>query len=430
MGKIIEGVWDCPYCNSKKIRGSIYECPVCGRQRDIDIKFYIDNPHNYLSDEEARKLNKNPDWICSYCDGLNSDNNENCYNCGASREESELNYLELQEKKRQKEIDELTLQETDKKKETSVNDERDILFERYEDVRSDSKYNENDSENPLDLNNDGVVDLEELMTMMSEKTSLEIENLTKRQSSYKTEETKAQKSGDKLKSGLKIFGIIALIISLIVAGIFIFSPKNEEVTINGFEWERSIEIEEFKTVNESDWSVPAGGRIKETKQEIQSYRDVIDHYETKTRTYTEEVLDHYETEVIGYEDLGNGHFREQTRQVPVYRTEVRTETYEEPVYRQEPVYATKYYYEIDKWVYSETLRVSQMDHSPYWPTKDLSKNEREGQKTETYKINATTKDGEVKTYKMKLNEWTILKVNQQITLKTFIDGSAEIVQEE
>ena len=102
MGKIIEGVWDCPYCGSTKIRGSIYECPVCGRQRDNDITFYIDNPHNYVSDEIADKLYKIPDWLCSYCDALNNDSNNTCYECGASREESELNYLENKKRKEEK----------------------------------------------------------------------------------------------------------------------------------------------------------------------------------------------------------------------------------------------------------------------------------------------------------------------------------------
>ena len=40
MGKIIEGVWDCAYCGTDKIRGAIRKCPNCGRQRDDNIKFY------------------------------------------------------------------------------------------------------------------------------------------------------------------------------------------------------------------------------------------------------------------------------------------------------------------------------------------------------------------------------------------------------
>ena len=39
----------------------------------------------------------------------------------------------------------------------------------------------------------------------------------------------------------------------------------------------------------------------------------------------------------------------------------------EPVYRQDPVYATKYYYDIDKWVDTgNDYPSSGKDHKPYW----------------------------------------------------------------
>jgi hypothetical protein len=389
MSRIIEGVWDCTYCDSKKIRGSIYECPVCGRPRDKDIKFYIDNPHNYVDEEKAAKLNKNPDWVCSYCDGLNSDDNDTCYNCGASREESELNYLELQKKKLEEKKRDL-MNEKATQEEKAITDEINYV---------------KPCEDKIDLD-------EVIKKLENERTKLKAESKEKT---------------NNIKSFFKKIGILLLIISVIVGGILLFAPKNEDVTVNNFEWTRTVEIQAYRTVEESDWSVPSGGRVKNTRQEIKSYIDVLDHYETKTRTYTEEVFDHYDTEVVGYEDMGNGYFKEQTIQVPVYRTEIRTETYQEPVYRQEPVYATKYYYEIDKWVYSETLKASQYDHSPYWPSKELSEKEREGTKREEYKIQVINEKGELKTYKLSFNEWNSLKVNQEVTLKTYVNGSAEIV---
>lgn len=60
MVRLIEGVWDCQYCDSKKIRGSIRVCPVCGRQRDNNIEFYIDNPHDYVDEEIAKTVNYPP----------------------------------------------------------------------------------------------------------------------------------------------------------------------------------------------------------------------------------------------------------------------------------------------------------------------------------------------------------------------------------
>ena len=45
--------------------------------------------------------------------------------------------------------------------------------------------------------------------------------------------------------------------------------------------------------------------------------------------------------------MGNGYFEEETISTPVYETYYETEEYQEPIYRDEPVYAMKYYYDID-----------------------------------------------------------------------------------
>ena len=92
MGKIFEGYWNCSYCGTNKIRGSIRNCPNCGKPRGSDVKFYMDSTSQEVADSD--KVNKNPDWLCSFCDSLNSDSIEICPSCGHSREESDLNYFE------------------------------------------------------------------------------------------------------------------------------------------------------------------------------------------------------------------------------------------------------------------------------------------------------------------------------------------------
>lgn len=130
--------------------------------------------------------------------------------------------------------------------------------------------------------------------------------------------------------------------------------------------ERVISIEDYKTVEESGWSLPSNARLQNSNTEIRTYNKVFDHYETRTRQISEQVLDHYETRVTGTRDLGNGYFEEITTQVPIYRTEYRTETYQEPVYRNEPVYDTKYYYEIEKWVVTRSVKTSGNDKEATW----------------------------------------------------------------
>ena len=41
MGKIIEGLWDCPFCRNKRIRAGQKTCPDCGHPQDENTKFYI-----------------------------------------------------------------------------------------------------------------------------------------------------------------------------------------------------------------------------------------------------------------------------------------------------------------------------------------------------------------------------------------------------
>ena len=106
MSKLVMGYWDCPVCGSKEIRGDVVNCPSCGRARG-DVQFYVKgyqegqnlreeelNQFEQLDDEKAQTFSKNPDWYCSFCNSLNSDNAKFCGNCGSSREDSEANYFE------------------------------------------------------------------------------------------------------------------------------------------------------------------------------------------------------------------------------------------------------------------------------------------------------------------------------------------------
>ena len=119
MSKLVMGYWDCPVCGNKEIRGDVTNCPSCGRARG-DVKFYMKNVEEgssreendrtdieYLTEEQAKYVSKNPDWYCSFCNSLNSDNAQFCGNCGATREDSEANYFDRLKKKQEEEAAEL-----------------------------------------------------------------------------------------------------------------------------------------------------------------------------------------------------------------------------------------------------------------------------------------------------------------------------------
>ena len=47
MGKIIEGLWDCPFCGNKRIRAGQKTCPDCGHPQDENTKFYMPDEIKY-----------------------------------------------------------------------------------------------------------------------------------------------------------------------------------------------------------------------------------------------------------------------------------------------------------------------------------------------------------------------------------------------
>lgn len=220
---------------------------------------------------------------------------------------------------------------------------------------------------------------------------------------------------------------VTLTFLLIALLFFLFRPKIETLEVTSFSWERSISIEEFKTVEENGWNLPAGANLLYTKQEIARYEKVLDHYETKTRMVTKEKIVRYDTKVE-YKDLGNGYFEEKEKKVPVYEKYQEKEEYQTPVYKEVPIYQTKYYYEIDKWVYKETLKTNGKDKKPYDPKVSLSTNEREGSKVQKYFITGQNDKGKQKTLSLSYQDWTKINLNENVTFKIHFDNQAEVVE--
>lgn len=377
MGRILEGFWDCKYCGTKRIGGSLRQCPNCGKARGDDTTFYLDTTKNrYVSEEKAAKINRNPDWICDYCNQLNSDDDDSCIFCGAPRTRENLNYFENKEKQK----------ETAKPKGES--------------------YTPTSSSNARDY-------------------------------STGTHSSSDYSSGFKSTfSGISSFLatswtsiVIGLLIAISIFGMFLlFRPKEYDITVNELSWERCINVERYQTVEENDWYLPSGGRLLYTREEYSHSEQVLDHYETKTRQVAKERISGYETYVSGYRDLGNGYFEEVTSQRPIYETYYETETYQDPVYRSEPVYRTRYYYEIDKWLYERSIKTCGADKSPYWGDPNLASDERTSAQSEKYMVKGIDiKTEETISFSLSLEDWSSLNVDQNLKVKITL-GHGEIIE--
>jgi hypothetical protein len=198
-----------------------------------------------------------------------------------------------------------------------------------------------------------------------------------------------------------------------------------EVTRQG--WDRAIAVERYRTVREEGWSVPAEGRQVDSRREIRSYNHVLDHYETRTRQVSERVQTGTRTYTCGSVDRGNGYFEDMTCTEPEYETRYRTESYQEPVYRDDPVYDTKYTYDIEKWMPERTERASGAADEPAWPAVRLAEGEREGRRMEKYVVYFRDDEGESKAAELPLDRWRVLRPGRRAALRYPLGGGVEVL---
>jgi hypothetical protein len=127
------------------------------------------------------------------------------------------------------------------------------------------------------------------------------------------------------------------------------------VTVAGFEWERTLEVEAHRMVEETAWAdeLPAGARVLSRSREVRRTDSV--------QVGTERVK-------VGVRDLGNGFFEDVHE--------------ERPVHEQRPVYAERVRYEAPRWVTARTLRATGADRAPHWPQANMGPREREGRRSE------------------------------------------------
>lgn len=245
-------------------------------------------------------------------------------------------------------------------------------------------------------------------------------------------ESLTAKTAKSAKRAIPILGVVGGLLLLCVLAIVafaIFGGKDVEAAVGGFEWERTLEVEAFQTVTEEDWSVPTGGRVLSQIEEIHHTDKVLDHYETLQREVAEEVQVGERSYVCGQRDMGNGFFEDIECIEPVYETQYHTETYEEAVYRDEPVYQTLFTFEIDKWVVIRTEQADGNDHAPHWPGANLQSEERDGSRSDNYTIVFTDSEGETFVWEdVPLTEWQSYERGQGVKLKLNAFGDVSEVE--
>lgn len=351
VDKIIRGYWSCEYCGSKDIDGLVDKCPNCGMGKPIDIKYYMKG--------NSPSTIKKEDYLTK--EELNRAGIE-VEECDGNHKEWLCDYCGQLNNWSNTHCDSCGSSHEESTMEYGDKIDRDI----------DIDINEN--KQPKDKIDKNIILYKILQSM---------------------------------KFVLPIMVIIFLI------G-FLFYPIEEVKTVEKYSWERSVVIEEERTVKESDWSVPQGGRVYSQQSEIHHYKKVIDRYETVNETKTRQVIDHYET-TYTYSDNGNGTFTQHEHRNPVYRTETYVEPKKKPVYKLEPVYKTKYYYEIDRYFDVKTYKSSGFDKKPYYRTDyKLKEKQRDTEKHAKYYLYFDDNDSII----MKYSEWKNVDIGDCMRVTT------------
>lgn len=214
-----------------------------------------------------------------------------------------------------------------------------------------------------------------------------------------TPATPAPAGGSRLKRGCQIgcLGLLALFFLVWLIG----RPREKVLTVTGLRWERTVAVEELRTLVEEGWEgeLPAGARILSSRRDVHHRNKVQTGSETRTRTVTEQVQTGTERVKVGTRDLGNGYFEDVYEDRPVYSDRERQETYQEPVYREDPVYRMRHRYEIDKWVAAREAKAGGTGTSTAWPDPRLGPRQREGRRSEVYEVLFQDKDGAAIVYR-------------------------------
>jgi hypothetical protein len=181
---------------------------------------------------------------------------------------------------------------------------------------------------------------------------------------------------------------VAVLAVAACAGVFLFWRKDVSVEVTGHAWERTIDIEAFRTVSESDWdeNVPADARNRTCAREERGSRQV----QTGEDCHTVK------------SDNGDGTYSERQECSPTYTSE--------------PEYDLKCRYEVDRWVKVDTARAAgaSVADTPAWPEVRTVGQQREGARKQAYTVSFTGSDD---TYSCEVSQekWASMAVGSRWT---------------
>jgi len=345
--KFVVLAWDCQNCGSEN-PGPQKTCANCGSPQPEGVRFHQPKGgvKKVTDPKQIEEAMRGPDVHCPFCGTRNVDGALKCTQCGG----------ELKGGKRRKTGDRLDTTDD----EGMDNGE----YTKSEDLETGEIKNESVPVYPsLGRHQKNIPEtqrnpIETVRTVMQSKTA-------------------------------QVGGIIA------IAGLFIwliwmlfFNTMTVPVTLTNFHWELNIPVEEYRWVDESGWSIPAGGIETSSEERITGYeqRQQCDLVPKREYVGSEPCNGRYE-------DRGNGYAEWVEDSCPVYEDKMVNECKMVDDYSR-PIKQTYYYYRIQRWVVARNVPASGDDNNPVWPPVLLSHGEREGFRTQIFTVYYVDEKGE------------------------------------
>jgi hypothetical protein len=309
-------VWNCSYCRTKGILGYIYSCSGCGHPRPKGVKFYMPEPMiEATPDQMALMGGHDPNWYCEHCDSGNVATDSKCWSCGAEKGSSPSHQQRVYTE--------------------------DELPHSEEEVPDGNQ----------------VISHPSAVTHYGQGTN-DFYGLVEKRNGKRTV------FGEDGRMRLKV-GIGAGLIFMALLTYFLFFRTHEVLaTVSGFSWTQNVALEEYQTLHEEGWSVPAGGRETRSETRQSGWRTVHDGY--RTETYSDTCYRTVYESKTCYRDNGNGSSSSYDCGGSSSEGYSCTKTRSVEITHQEPVYGTWHFYDIERWVNIGNYPTSGDDHKPYF----------------------------------------------------------------
>lgn len=350
-GEILVGCWDCTSCGKKGVSGDAYRCDSCGAGRPDDVEFYLPSNAKVVKDAVGIAAAKaGADWMCEYCRQWVTAVEKECQNCAGGQ---------------------------------IAGSQRQVTGEVVTSVRATDH------------------EIAEALDKEIARQTAEIRSASRQRTVASPQEPAVVEPPGR-RRGAPMLPVLLALLGLIGTtglGWLIFRAKDVVVAVSGHSWSRVQHVEEYRALQQDGWDRPADAYNVRTERRVHHHDRVLDHYEARSRIVHDRVADGTERVRTGTRtrSLGNGRFERE----PVYttrtkyRTVARTERYQEPIYRRDPVYRDYYLYTVDRWVPGEDRREQGSGLEARWPpTTVRDTRQRMGGREETYTIILTERSPE------------------------------------